>query len=360
MNSIKLSWLLISIALLGGCGSGDSSNERVIIDARDPLPIADVPPTILSKYNFEIGGVQAGTDMTVDVGGQFQVGIDFGDTLRGSIDIPLDEQAIFHFLHFVPDAGSTMRVTVAGTNTDLDGEFTVNTNDVRAIYESSRILTGGAFEVATQAETVTVTVITVDLFPIGVEMSLDGAAATFFSWHDCDGLLDNIEAETWQRRASVALATLLFVKDRMFGIAGLLDSLEQTESPDPIVTACDEFQGTPPADVLLQGEHVLTRLGSGEALSPGDVFDWTFTNCWFASSNSLIDNVLQMQNYIEVIDSSNTLTRIGFGPNNNVSGGVFYFDWRVVETLENQGVYTIDPASRIEVDGGFSVLFTQP
>jgi len=218
----------------------------------------------------------------------------------------------------------------------------------------------GAFEVVTPTETVTVNMITSDLFPYGIEMSLNGAAATFFDWYEYDSLLDDLQAETWQRRASVAAATFGSVVDRMFEIVGLLDSLEQTESADPIVSACDEFQGTPPAGVLLQGEHVLTRLGSGEDLSPGDVFDWRFTNCWFADSNSLIDNSMQMQNYVEVIDSSNTLTRIGFGPNDNVSGGVLYFDWRVAETLENQGVYTIDPARRIEVNGGYSAIFTQP
>ena len=93
---------------------------------------------------------------------------------------------------------------------------------------------------------------------------------------------------------------------------------------------------------------------------PGDVFDWTFTNCWFASSNVLIDNFIQLQNYIEVTDASNTLTRIGFGPDNNVSGGIVFFDWRLSETQEFGGVYTIDPADVVEVNGGFSLVFEQP
>ena len=218
----------------------------------------------------------------------------------------------------------------------------------------------GAFEVVTPTETVTVNMITSDLFPYGVEMSLNGATATFFEWHEYDSLLHDLKAETWQRRASVAAAAFGYVIDRIFEIVGLLDSLEQTESADPIVSACDEFQGTPPAGVLLQGEHVLTRLGSGENLSPGDVFDWRFTNCWFADSNSLIDNSMQMQNYIEDINANNTMTRIGFGPENNISGGVLFFDWTVAETEEIDGVYTIDPDERVEVNGGFSMVLTQP
>ena len=343
-------YFFILAFLLVGCSSGDV-DEFVAPDAADPPPTALPPPTILPTYNFEIGGVQEGTDTTVYVGGQLQVEIDLGDTLRGSVEFTPRNS---YLQTFVTDAGSTMTVTVAGTNTDLDGTFTLNlTSDVSGAKEALTMMGGayyGAFEVVTPTETVTVNMITSDLFPYGVEMSLNGATATFFEWHEYYSLLHDLKAETWQRRASVAAAAFGYVIDRMFEIVGLLDSLEQTESADPIVSACDEFQGTPPAGVLLQGED----------LSPGDVFDWTFTNCWFADSNSLFDNSMQMQNYIEVFDSSNTLTRIGFGPNDNVSGGVIYFGWRVAETLENQGVYTIDPASQIEVNGGFSVLFTQP
>ena len=348
MKIMNLIWLAASAGLLGGCGGGSGGDGQASNDTPDP------PPTILSAYSFEIGGVQAGTDMVVDVGGQFQVGVDLGDTLRGSVNLQVNSPTNVSFLDFVTDAGSTMTVAVAGSETDLDGEFTINiTSDVVAGVDDEP--TSGVFEVVTAADTTTVMVVA-----NGVELSLDGAAAIPFSWDDYDDLLDDEQAATWQRRASLAGGTFAFIFERMFEIADLLDGLEQTESATPIVTACDEFQGTPPAGVLLQGEHVFTRLGSGEDLSPGDVFDWTFTNCWFASSNTLIDNFMQMQNYIEVIDSSNTLTRIGFGPDNNISGGVLYFDWSVAETEENQGVYTIDPVDRIEINGGFSMLFTQP
>jgi hypothetical protein len=334
------------VGLLGGCGGG--SDEETISNA------PDAAPTILSVYNFQLAGVQPGTDMTVDVGNQFRVRIDLGDTLRGSVNLQVNSPSSVSFLDFVTNAGSTMTVAVAGSKTGLDGEFTVNvTTDVVADLDDGP--SSGAIEVVTAADVVTVAFVT-----SGVELSLNGAAPTLFSWDDYDNLLDDIQAQTWQRRASLAGGTFAFIFERMFEIAELLDSLELTESTIPIVTACDEFPGTPPAGILLQGEHVLTRLGSFEELSPGDVFDWTFTNCWFASSNTLIDNFLQMQNYIEVIDSSNTLTRIGFGPYNNMDGGVLYFDWIVAETEENEGVYTLDPDNRIVVNGGFSMLFTQP
>ncbi len=346
MNSIKLFWLLISVGLLGGCGGG--SDDDTINNT------ADVPPTILPVYNFQLAGVQPGTDMTVDVGNLFQVRVDLGDTLRGSVNLQVNSPSNVSFLDFVTNAGSTMTVAVVGSKTGLDGEFTINvTTDVVAGLDDEP--SSGAFEVVTEADVSTVTFVA-----NGVELSLNGGAPISFSWNDYDNLLDDVQAQTWQRRASLAGGTFAFIFERMFEIAELLDSLELTESTVPVVTACDEFPGAPPAGILLQGEHVLTRLGSFEDLSPGDVFDWTFTNCWFASSNTLIDNFLQMQNYIEVIDSSNTLTRIGFGPYNNMTGGVLYFDWTVAETEENQGVYTLDPDDRIVVNGGFSMLFTQP
>lgn len=348
MKVMNLVWLAASAGLLVACGNGDGGNGQ------DNNGTPDPPPTILSAYSFEIGGVQAGMDMSVDVGGQFMVGIDFGDTLRGTVNLQVNSPTDVGFLDFVTDAGSTMTVTVAGTETDLDGDFTINiTSEIVSGVDDEP--TSGTFDVVTAVDTTTVTIVA-----NGVELSLDGAAAIALSWDDYDDLLDDDQAATWQRRASLAGGAFAFIFERVWEIADLLDDLDQTESSTPIVTACDAFPGTPPAGILAQGEHVFTRMGSGEDLSPGDVFDWRFTNCWFASSNSLIDNFLQMQNYIEVIDASNTLTRIGFGPDSNISGGVLYFDWTVAETVENQGVYTIDPADRIELNGGFSMLFTAP
>ena len=365
-------YFFILAFLMVGCSSGDV-DELVARDAAtspptaDPPPAADVPPTILPTYNFEIGGVQAGPDMTVDIGGQFQVGIDLGDTLRGSARLDLESTPPGHAAlghSFVTDTGSTMAVTVSGSQTALDGSFTVNvTSDLYTVYDfiyRDRAPTFGTFEVVTPTETVTVTVFTSDGFPAGIEMSLDGGAAVTLTFQDYEDLANDALAETWQRRASLAGAVHGSVFEGVFQIANLLDELEATESAAPIVTACDEFQGTPPAGILLQGEHVLTRMGAGEELSPGDVFDWRSTNCWIADSNSLVDNSMQLQNYIEDIDADNTLTRIGFGPDNNISGGVLFADWTVAQTEEIEGVYTIDPFDRIEINGGFSMVFTEP
>ena len=363
MKSRFLFLLGISAVLLTGCGSSGDDDAGMVADTPDVLPVIE-PPIILSTYNFEIGGLDEGPDLFVDAGGQFEVAVDFGDTLRGRAALDESDPNRVLFDRFFTDTGSTMDVTVSRSQNALDGSFTINvTSDLftwPTAFVFGSIPAGGTFEVVTPTETVEVHVVTADLFPVGIEMSLNGGAAVPFTFQEYVDLIDDPLAETWQRRASLAGAVYAFVFDRVFQIADLLDELEATESATPIVTACDEFQGTPPADVLLQGEHVLTRLGSGEDLSPGDVFDWTFTNCWFADSNSLMDNFMQLQNYIEEINANNTLIRIGFGPDNNISGGVLFFDWTIAETEEIDGVYTIDPDDRIEVNGGFSMVFTQP
>lgn len=354
----------ISALLVAGCGSS-SGDDAGMVDDRPPVsPVAE-SPTFLPTYNFEIGGVAQGPDLFADVGGQFEVAVDFGDTLRGRAPVNLNSWP--HRLLFdrlTTDAGSTMDVTISRSQNALDGSFTVNvTSELLTeptVFAFDAIPARGTFEVVTPTETVTVHVVTIDLFPAGIEMSLNGGAAVPFTFQEYVDLKDDPLAETWQRRASLAGAVHAFVFERVLQIANLLDELEAAESAAQVVTACDEFQGMPPAGVLLQGEHVLTRLGSGEDLSPGDDFDWTFTDCWFADSNSLMDNSIRMQNYIEDINSYNTLTRIGFAPDDNISGGVLFFDWTVAETGEIDGVYTIDPDDRIEVNGGFSMVFTQP
>jgi hypothetical protein len=363
MKSRVLCSLGIGAVLLSGCSNSGGGDAGMVADTPDVLPVTE-PPIILSTYNFEIGGLGQGPDFFVDVGGQVEVAVDFGDTLRGKAALDESDPNRVLFDRFFTDAGSTMDVTVSRSQNALDGSFTINvTSDLftwPTAFVFGSIPAGGTFEVVTPTETVEVHVVTADLFPVGIEMSLNGGAAVPFTFQEYVDLKDDPLAETWQCRASLAGAVYALVFDRVFQIADLLDELEATESASSIVTACDELQGTPPADVLLQGEHVLTRLGSGEDLSPGDVFDWTFTNCWFADSNSLIDNFLQMQNYIEDINANNTLTRIGFGPDNNITGGVLFFDWTLAETEEIDGVYTIDPDDRIEINGGFSMVFTQP
>jgi len=313
----------------------------------------DIPPTILSTYNFEIGSQLADINLEA-AGGSFQVEIDFGNTLLGSVNLDVSASDEVAFLSYVTDAGSTLSFTVSGTQTELDGAFTVDVTAPVNVDFAADNPTSGAFNVVAAGETVTVTVIST-----GVELSLNGGAAVSYAWQDYDDLLDSDTAATWERRASLAGGAFGFVFDLVFAVAETLGDLELATA-GPVTASCDMFTGTPPAGVLPQGTSVLTWLGPGAELMPGAGFDWQFTDCWDADSFELANGLVQFSNYVQVIDASNTLTRIGFAPDSSVNGGISFFDWTVSFTDLNQGVFTINPADELTVNGGFSVVFQAP
>ena len=348
MKHANLVWVATAVSLMFGCGGGGGGND-------DQLPTGVEPPlAILPTYNFEVGEMLENIGFFVDIGGQLDITIEFGNTLFGSVDLNVISPSNVTFLSYVTDVGSNIRVTIRDSQSTLNGTYVLNvTSAVNASVGDSP--TSGAFDVVAPNETVSVS-----FTGTGVELSLDGAAATPFTWEEYQELLDNPLAETWQRRASLAGATFGFVFDLMFEIADQLDELELTLTTNPTVETCDMFTSSPPSGVLAQGESVFTRLSSGPELNPGDAFDWRFTNCWDSSSYDLIDGAAQFSNYIEEVDANNTLTRIGFAPVGNTYGGIDFFALTISETEENQGVFTIDPAAVITVRGGFWMLLSQP
>jgi hypothetical protein len=112
------------------------------------------------------------------------------------------------------------------------------------------------------------------------------------------------------------------------------------------------FRAPPPAGVLPEGQTALILTGPV-------VFLAQFLDCWAdAPFDTLLRGEIQLGNYIEEIDASNRLTRIGFGPNADTRGGVTFSGFRIDEAAEVNGVFVIDPSSSLEVSGGFSLVFT--
>ena len=350
MKGGNFSCLGLTAALMFGCGGGGGGGDDGDVVPNVPEPA----PTILSTYNFEVGEMPLNIALIVEAGGQFDVAIDFGNTLLGSVDLNVNSASDVTFLSYIADAGSTMRVNVIDRQTDLDGIYTVTvTSTVNAAIDDYP--TSGTFDVTAFNDT-----ITVNMTETGPDMSLNGAEAVPFTWEEYEDLLDDSLTATWQRRAALVGATFGLVFDLMFEIADQLDELELTETTNPTVETCDMFTGSPPPGVLAQGENVFTRLSPGDEIDQGGIYHWQFTNCWSSQSGVLIDGEIQLDNYIEEIDASNTLTRIGFAPVGNVFGGVSFFEWTISPTEENQGVFTIDPVEVVTIRGGFSLLFTQP
>ena len=332
----------LSIIATGGGGGGGNGNGG--------NGSGDIPPTILTSYNFEIGATLPQGGLEVDASA-FLVNIIFGDTILGSVSLDVGANSQVTFLSYVVDEGSTFDVIVSQSQTALDGTFTV-TMTAALNTDLNAEPTSGTFNVVAGAETATVNIVA-----NGVELSLNGGAATFYTWDDYDSFLNDPMAETWQRRAAMAGNAMRFIFDLMFKAADKLDELDASVL-NPVATSCDMFDATPPDGVLAQGENVLTWLGPGDELIPGAVFDWEFTDCWYSNDSDLANGLIQFSNYIEEIDANNRLTRIGFAPNNDVNGGIGFFGWTLSETNLDQGVYTIDPANDLTLNGEFSLVFS--
>jgi hypothetical protein len=331
---------VLSIIATGGGGGGGNGNGG---------GNGEVPPIILSSYNFEIGSWLAQGGLSVEASA-FLVAVDFGNTLTGSVNLDVGSNNQVTFLSYVVDEGSSFNVTVSNSQTPLDGTFAVNMTAALNVDVNAEP-TSGTFDVVAGNE-----IATVNIVANGVELSLNGGAATFYSWGDYDNILNNPLAEAWQQRAALAGSAMGFIFDLVFKVSDQLDQLDASVVA-PITTSCDMFDGTPPDGVSAQGENVLTWQGPGDELIPGAVFDWEFTDCWDANDFQLANGLIQFANYTEQIDASNRLTRIGFVPDAGVNGGISFLGWTLSQTDLDQGVYTIDPANDLRLSGGFSLLF---
>ena len=350
-----LGCLLLLPAIIGvGCsGSGDGG----IAPIPDPGP---GPVTVLDVYEYTIAdltGVATPLSVSFSEGAAaFQVQLILGNSLRGTVNTVTDA--------FTLDSSSSFTV-----NSDLGdpllGTFDVNVT-VTLDLPADSVPAAGEWQVVfppvNPSETITVTVVTG--FLEGAELSLNGGAQLFFTWEELEDLLGDAAAPDWQQRAALSALVAEFMlgqADEVIEILALID--DPLEINNPLIVMCDAFPGTPPPGVLNQGMFELTWLGSGEIM-PGDSFDWNFTDCWFTDpgdNDELINGGVDLLGYNEVVDASNTLTRIGFETVGQILGGVIYDNLTVAETEESSpGIFTIVPSGTITIIGGFSIVFAEP
>jgi hypothetical protein len=333
----------LSIVATGG-SSGDGDG-----DIPDP---PDVPPVILPSYNFEVGSLTGGLLLTAEVGSIGTITVDLGNTLLGSIDLSVSATNEITLLSYTTAPGSTMTITVASlAEPTLNGSVMLNVTEainVNVFDEPN----SGAFEIVSDLSPT----ITVSISSVGVELSLGGAPAIPYTWSEYTDLLESETAQDWERVASLAGGTLEFVYDFFINAADVLDDLEVVVANNPTAAACDMFTLPGPEDVLPQGEESITWLGAGGDIV-GSIFDWRFTDCWFEEGEELYTGLIQLVNYIEEVDASNTLTRIGFAPNGS-DGGIFFVDLTIAETDDVGGVYVINPLNTVVINGGFTMVFT--
>lgn len=331
---------LLSMTACSGSGDGQF------------VPGGNGEVTILPSYGYQISAIPGVGPLIVNVpgpGGMLGVSVDFGNTLNGVVNINVDINNYISIIDYSLQSPSTMSVD-SDVGVAFLGAFNIEViQDLQIPFDSPP--TTGAFDVVTATETVTV-----DLVAGGVELAFGGAAPVFFSWNDVENLIDDVQALEWQRRAALATQALWFVLDQVFGVTEAFNLIDDgLATVNPLVVACDAFTGAPPAGVINQGESTFTWMGTGSVPGAGDDFQWAFTDCWFDDAGDPVDTLLNgsidLRDYVELVDAQSILISSGFNE-------VIFNNFEIADTVENPaGTFTIDPANRITITGGFDMAF---
>lgn len=339
--------ILVPIAMLvvlsiNACSS--SSNNGGLDDVDDI--------TILPTYGYQISASPVAGPLTVSLpseGGMQTIALDFGNTLNGEVNVSVDINNFATVTDYSLRSLSTISVD-SDVGVPFLGAFTIE------VTEDMQLLVGdppssGALNVVTATET-----ITLQAFANGVEIRLDGGLPITLTWDELADILGDLQMLDWHRRAALAAEILEFTFVQVLSITETLNLIDDPLATiNPLVESCDAFTGSPPANVLAQGETRFTWLGSGSFPQGGDDFQWAFTDCWFDDANDTEDQLLNgsiaLNNYIEIVDGQSNLIGTGYDE-------VIYNNLTIAETEENPpGVFSIDPSNTFTVTGGFDLAF---
>ncbi len=226
----------------------------------------------------------------------------------------------------------------------------------------------GSFSLRYVVNTVVVDFVSEDEAP-GVSMRRNDEDPVFYSFDELDDLLDE-NVMVWRQKVGLAYYVLEFLAEQsIFAartgdvIVGRAAGLEENGS---ITFTCSTF----PPDAVPDPSRTLTWLDTDESggIGSGDAFRWDFVSCWTDEAGTLIDDLMHgqvdLQGYVQDVeqrDGMDVLTRFGFEPEVQTTAGVTYTD--VVQTEieeETPGTLSIDPKRTYVVNGGYSILFSEP
>jgi hypothetical protein len=149
----------------------------------------------------------------------------------------------------------------------------------------------------------------------------------------------------------------------VFGFIG--DEAVALQDVGYISETCDAFSSlslTPPQDVPDQGMRSLYwyDVNTNGSVGPGDSFEGSLDNCWI-SPDQLLNNSVEFNGYVENVDENRgVITAIGFTSDSPPNpGGVFFNGFSIAET-EVLSPPNAEITNVIGVEGGFSILFTEP
>lgn len=340
--------VLLSTALLFlGCGSG-GGEDPIIRSA-----------TFLDEYRYQLGNDADSSPQlflsTISNGFAIRLALDFSQVsgLAGNYNWISDYRSI--------DAGSAMLVETS-IYTPVIGAFRVEVSaDISAAADGAFL--EGAWRVYTGTDIVDVVVVSDT--QAGVTLQRNGGDVVNFNWPDFIMLfyVGSI-SPTWQQAASASFQLMrLMLGQVVMAFDALRGAASASFSTTPYVRACDAFSGTVPSGVLLQGERVLTWLGSADL-----GFDLRFIDCWDnrpgVDEDYLYRGALELSGWRAANDGSNRLIFVGFGGDefgSRVPGGIEYRELRL-DLAGSFGIAGLPMLSSAPwfLDGGYAIGFATP
>ena len=341
-NLLCASIVVLTTLSIGACGGGGNGDGRNIDD--------DDEFTILPTYGYQISASPSAGPLTVtlpDPLGAIVLILDFGNTLNGDINVTVDANNEFTVTDLTLRTLSTLTID-SDAGVPLLGVFTIEVTTDMSLEPGSPP-SSGTFNVVSANET-----ITLEAFGNDVAIGLDGAPPIGLTWDALEDFVFDDQVLDWQRRAGLAAEILEFTFVQFLSLTGTLNWVtDDLATINPLVATCDAFTGSPPANVLAQGESTFTWMGAESIPVGGDDFVWNFTDCWFDdvgdSEDQLLNGSVNLNTYIEVVDAQ--LNVIGSGYDE-----IIYNNLTIEETIENPaGVFAIDPDDTIIINGGLDL-----
>lgn len=349
--------VILTALSLGSCGGGGDGGDDV-----------DIPATIPDVLSYGIKQAD-GTDLVITQA-ENQAAISSA-MLTGTFD------RIDNNFTLVP-FGPAMSVDAESFLDDLyDTQFNryvMQVNKTLA-WKADDAPTEGEFDIRDQIEQA---LIRVSVTPTGVDLTYDPASvaddplSSSVPWEVFDSLFEDESAQEYQRIAAFAYNVLRFLYEQ----GGLvIDSLEYLSENDLLLEqnmsqfeSCDPYPyaATDPT-VSDPGETLMTWSDESfdGSLGPGDSFLVFYTECWVNEETDDFDQLyhgaVNLVNYVEV-ENAGVVTRVGFEPFQTTSGGIDFDNFEIIETETdaNQQLVIIEQASKLILNGGFSMVFTSP
>lgn len=190
---------------------------------------------------------------------------------------------------------------------------------------------------------------------------------------DFEELLDANEV-VWKQKANLAFIVLETLSEEIFFVSrtsDVADANNATLQNGSFTVSTSGFApATQPNPYPATGSRTLvwTDTADDNVIGAGDQFQWQFNWSWENSAGALFDDLtngqIDLVRYIRTTEQRNgqeVITSLGFQPEGETAGGVTYTNVVHVDVDEDTpGTLTFNPERVFTLNGGYSLLFTEP